>query len=60
MELNCECWFCRNDDKHPKSHVEFFPVTHMLLKAESLDPKDSVALEACELCGHIRLANPAM
>jgi len=32
----------------------FYLTSHKLLKAESLDPKDSVTMEACARCGTTR------
>ena len=34
--------------------TEFFRVSDKLLRAESLDPKDSVPMEACARCGKER------
>jgi hypothetical protein len=55
IDVGCECFFCKNGKEHPARHTEFHPTTHLLLKAESLDPRDSVPLEACTTCGHTRV-----
>lgn len=53
----CDCFFCTKGRPHPdETHKTWEPVSHVLLRAESLDPADSLAVEACVLCGHLRLS----
>jgi hypothetical protein len=55
--MKCECAFCSSkpprphpDDRHPR----FERISDHLLVAESLDPNDSIPMEACWTCGHKR------
>lgn len=52
----CECFFCKNKKEHPnrKYHDVYTRMSDVLLVAESLDPKDSIAIEFCVTCTHIR------
>ena len=52
----CDCWFCEVEHKpHPDNHLGFEEITSLLLEAESLDPAQSVRLEACLTCGHVQV-----
>lgn len=52
----CSCYFCSNNKEHPnrKFHDSYRKITSILLVAESLDPKDSIPVEACTTCSHVR------
>lgn len=51
----CSCFFCNFNKEHPDDrHPNFHAISDRLLKAESLDPKDSIPMEACKTCGHRR------
>lgn len=53
--ITCTCFFCSRGEAHPdERHPDFHPTTGRLLVAESLDPKDTIPMEACTLCGHSR------
>lgn len=51
----CACLLCQKGKEHKHSfETGWYGITHLLLVPESLDPKDSIPLEACDLCGHKR------
>lgn len=53
--IGCECFFCQSGKEHKHTiAVEWGSISSLLLKAESLDPRDTVKLESCNLCGHTR------
>ena len=58
--MKCNCHFCVSHISHPNRHINWHPVTHHLLKPESLDPKDSVPIkdsvpmQSCSTCGHLQ------
>ena len=51
----CPCWYCSRGTDHDEvsGHREFYEISSKLLKAESLDPRDSIRRFACSTCGHI-------
>lgn len=55
-KISCECFFCKNKKDHPnrKYHDVYTRMSDVLLVAESLDPKDSIAIEFCVTCTHTR------
>ncbi len=53
--FSCNCFFCINDKPHRETHIKFNRITGILTKAESLDPKDWISVEACITCGHARI-----
>jgi hypothetical protein len=57
MKYPCNCFFCSKGSPHPDRgyHTEFMRITSQLLKSESLDPNDSIDLEACTICSHVRV-----
>lgn len=55
--IDCKCYYCISDRPHghgPDLGAEFFSVSSVTTKAESLDPADRIQVEACALCGHKR------
>lgn len=51
----CTCFFCERSQPHPDNrHPDFVRISDQLLVAESLDPKDRIAVVACITCGHKR------
>lgn len=50
--MKCSCFFCSQNREHPARHKNFEEVSHHLLKSESLDPADTIRMEACMTCGH--------
>lgn len=52
--LICTCFFCQRNKKHTLMHNNWMRVSSVLLVAESLDPNDSIDVEACTTCAHVR------
>lgn len=48
----CRCYFCINGLEHRASHTNYSRISDELLVAESLNPQDSIKMEACTTCGH--------
>lgn len=56
-KIICDCFFCKiKKEEHPnrKYHDVYRRMSHVLLVAESLAPKDSIPIEFCVTCGHVR------
>lgn len=53
----CECFFCKNEKEHPnrKYHDVYRRMSDVLLVAESLNPEDSIPIEFCVTCTHVRV-----
>jgi hypothetical protein len=58
--VSCRCAFCKRGVPHP-AHMhgglaEWADLGSRLLVAESLRSEDRVPVQACTLCGHLRVA----
>ncbi len=54
----CMCHWCRKGKPHPGHHLSWYRITHLLMKAESLDPEHSISQWACSTCGHVVAVRP--